>query len=199
MTMLKKAFEKAVNEADVTYAEKKTAKEKAQKYFDEVYTPAKDEVDKLTPVLTDKATKEEVKAAKEKLAKAEEKLAKVKDSEAKDALLATVKAYKEGIKTAEDALALEEKQTAYNNYADAVFAKLEGLKVKSSDSKTELEANAKAAVAEAIKGLEAPADAKVVVGDVDATAKTVKVKVVSDNVKIDQTKGAEQAISYNAK
>ena len=195
----KKAFEKAVNEADVTYAEKKTAKEKAQKYFDEVYTPAKDEVDKLTPVLTDKATKEEVKAAKEKLAKAEEKLAKVKDSEAKDALLATVKAYKEGIKTAEDALALEEKQTAYNNYADAVFAKLEGLKVKSSDSKTELEANAKAAVAEAIKGLEAPADAKVVVGDVDATAKTVKVKVVSDNVKIDQTKGAEQAISYNAK
>ena len=195
----KKAFEKAVNEADVTYAEKKTAKEKAQKYFDEVYTPAKDEVDKLTPVLTDKATKEEVKAAKEKLANAEEKLAKVKDSEAKDALLATVKAYKEGIKTAEDALALEEKQTAYNNYADAVFAKLEGLKVKSSDSKTELEANAKAAVAEAIKGLEAPADAKVVVGDVDATAKTVKVKVVSDNVKIDQTKGAEQAISYNAK
>lgn len=195
----KEAFEKAVNEADVTYAEKKTTKETAQKYVDEVYTPAKDEVDKLTPVLTDKATKEEVKAAKEKLAKAEEKLAKVKDSEAKDALLATVKAYKEGIKTAEDALALEEKQTAYNNYADAVFAKLEGLKVKSSDSKTELEANAKAAVAEAIKGLEAPADAKVVVGDVDATAKTVKVKVVSDNVKIDQTKGAEQAISYNAK
>ncbi|MDU5595163.1 S-layer homology domain-containing protein [Peptoniphilus rhinitidis] len=195
----KEAFEKAVNDADATYAEKKAAKEKAQKYFDEVYTPAKDEVDKLTPVLTDKATKEEVKAAKEKLAKAEEKLAKVKDSEAKDALLATVKAYKEGIKTAEDALALEEKQTAYNNYADAVFAKLEGLKVKSSDSKTEFEANVKAAVAEAIKGLEAPADAKVVVGDVDATAKTVKVKVVSDNVKIDQTKGAEQEITLTVK
>lgn len=195
----KEAFEKAVNEADVTYAEKKTTKETAQKYVDEVYTPAKDEVAKLTPILTDAATKEDVKAAKEKLAKAEEKLAKVKDSEAKDALLASVKTYKEGIKTAEDALALKEKQEAYDKYAEAVFAKLAGLEVKSSDSKTELEANAKAAVAEAIKGLEAPADAKVVVGDVDASAKNVKVKVVSDNVKIDQTKGAEQAISYTAK
>ena len=193
-------FEDEVSKADATYAEKKAAKEAAQKYVDEVYTPAKDEVAKLTPVLTDASTKEDVKAAKEKLAKAEEKLAKVKDSEAKDALLVTVKAYKEGIKTAEDALALGEKQTAYDNYADAVFAKLAGLEVKSSDSKTEFEANVKAAVEAAIKDVEGkPADAKVVVGDINTADKKVKVKVVSDNLKVDQTKGAEQEITFTVK
>ena len=193
-------FEDEVSKADATYAEKKAAKEAAQKYVDEVYTPAKDEVAKLTPVLTDASTKEDVKAAKEKLAKAEEKLAKVKDSEAKDALLVTVKAYKEGIKTAEDALALGEKQTAYDNYADAVFAKLAGLEVKSSDSKTEFEANVKAAVEAAIKDVEGkPADAKVVVGDINTADKKVKVKVVSDNLKINQAKGAEQEITFAVK
>lgn len=196
----KETFEKEVSEADATYAEKKAAKEAAEKYVKEVYTPAKDEVAKLTPVLTDASTKEDVKAAKEKLAKAEEKLAKVKDSEAKDALLATVKAYKDGIKKAEDALALKAKQEAYDKYADAVFAKLAGLEVKSSDSETEYKANVKAAVEAAIKDVEGkPADAKVVIGDVDTTNSKVKVKVVSDNLKINQAKGAEQEISFTAK
>ena len=196
----KETFEKEVSEADATYAEKKAAKEAAEKYVKEVYTPAKDEVAKLTPVLTDASTKEDVKAAKEKLAKAEEKLAKVKDSEAKDALLATVKAYKDGIKKAEDALALKAKQEAYDKYADAVFAKLAGLEVKSSDSETEYKANVKAAVEAAIKDVEGkPADAKVVIGEIDITAKTVKVKVVSDNLKIDQTHGAEQTITFTVK
>lgn len=196
----KETFEKEVSEADATYAEKKAAKESAEKYVKEVYTPAKDEVAKLTPVLTDASTKEDVKAAKEKLAKAEEKLAKVKDSEAKDALLATVKAYKDGIKKAEDALALKAKQEAYDKYADAVFAKLAGLEVKSSDSETEYKANVKAAVEAAIKDVEGkPADAKVVIGEIDTTAKTVKVKVVSDNLKINQTKGAEQTITFTVK
>lgn len=196
----KKAFEEEVSKADATYAEKKAAKEAAEKYVKEVYTPAKEEVEALGDALTDQATKEDVKAAKEKLAKAEEKLAKVKDSEAKDALLKTVKAYKDGIKTAEDALALKEKQDAFNKYAKAVFAKLEDLKVKSSDSETELKANVKAAVEAAIKDVEGkPADAKVVVGDIDASGKTVKVKVVSDNLKIDQKEGNEKEISFTAK
>ena len=193
-------FEKEVSEADATYDEKKAAKEAAQKYVDEVYTPAKDEVAKLTPVLTDASTKDDVKAAKEKLAKAEGKLAKVKDSEAKDDLLKTVKAYKDGIKKAEDALALKAKQEAYDKYADAVVAKVTNLEVKSSDSETELKANVKAAVEAAIKDVEGkPADAKVVIGEIDTTNKTVKVKVVSDNLKIDQTHGAEQTYTFSVK
>ena len=196
----KETFEKEVSEADATYAEKKAAKEAAEKYVKEVYTPAKEEVEALGDALTDQATKEEVKAAKEKLAKAEEKLAKVKDSEAKDALLKTVKAYKDGIKKAEDALALKEKQDAFDKYAKAVFAKLDGLEVKSSDSKTGLEANVKAAVEAAIKDVEGkPADAKVVIGDIDTTNNKVKVKVVSDNLKIDQKEGNEKEISFTAK
>ena len=196
----KKAFEEEVSKADATYAEKKAAKEAAEKYVKEVYTPAKEEVEALGDVLTDKATKEDVKAAKEKLAKAEEKLAKVKDSEAKDDLLKTVKAYKDGIKKAEDALALKAKQEAYDKYADAVVAKVTNLEVKSSDSETELKANVKAAVEAAIKDVEGkPADAKVVIGEIDTTNKTVKVKVVSDNLKIDQTHGAEQTYTFSVK
>ena len=196
----KETFEKEVSEADATYAEKKAAKEAAEKYVKEVYTPAKEEVEALGDALTDQATKEEVKAAKEKLAKAEEKLAKVKDSEAKDALLKTVKAYKDGIKKAEDALALKAKQEAYDKYADAVVAKVTNLEVKSSDSETELKANVKAAVEAAIKDVEGkPADAKVVIGEIDTTNKTVKVKVVSDNLKIDQTHGAEQTYTFTVK
>ena len=170
-------FEKEVSEADATYAEKKAAKEAAQKYVDEVYTPAKDEVAKLTPVLTDASTKDDVKAAKEKLAKAEGKLAKVKDSEAKDALLVTVKAYKDGIKTAEKALAKAEKQEAYDKYVADVKAALKNVKFEDADNADVKVDNIKKAVKADLDKVTAPAGASYEIKEAKATGEvTVKVK-----------------------
>ncbi|MBS6720366.1 MAG: S-layer homology domain-containing protein [Peptoniphilus harei] len=169
-------FENEVKAADATYAEKKAAKEAAQKYVDEVYTPAKDEVAKLTPVLTDASSKDDVKAAKEKLAKAEEKLAKVKDSEAKDDLLATVKTYKEGIKKAEDKLAADERQEAYNDYYTAIKTKLATVEYKDSTVIADKEANIKAAVKAALDTVEGKGTYEIASVDVAKGEVTVKVK-----------------------
>ncbi|MDU1663857.1 MAG: S-layer homology domain-containing protein [Peptoniphilus harei] len=172
----KHTFESEVAAADATYAEKKAAKEEAQKYVDEVYTPAKNEVTKLTPVLTDASSKEDVKAAKEKLAKAEEKLAKVKDSEAKDDLLATVKAYKDGIKKAEDKLAADERQKAYNEYYTAIQTKLATVEYKDSSVIADKEANIKAAVKAALDTVEGKGTYEIASVDVSTGEVTVKVK-----------------------
>lgn len=193
------AAKKAIDEVeDATYNERKAAKEELQKYADEKVAPAQ----KATKDFDSKTvtTEAEVKAAKEEAAKAQKLVDALKDSKGKDALQARIDRLNKKIKAAEENLAADEKQKAYDNYADAVFAKLAGLEVKSSDSKTEFEANVKAAVEAAIKDVEGkPADAKVVIGDIDTTNKTVKVKVVSDNLKIDQTKGAEQTITFTVK
>ena len=193
------AAKKAIDEVeDATYNERKAAKEELQKYADEKVAPAQ----KATKDFDSKTvtTEAEVKAAKEEAAKAQKLVDALKDSKGKDALQARIDRLNKKIEAAEKELAKEEKQKAYNNYADAVFAKLEDLEVKSSDSKTEFEANVKAAVEAAIKDVEGkPADAKVVIGDIDTTNKTVKVKVVSDDLKIDQTKGAEQTITFTVK
>ena len=173
----KKTFEEEVSKADATYAEKKAAKEAAEKYVKEVYTPAKEEVEALGDALTDQATKEDVKAAKEKLAKAEEKLAKVKDSEAKDALLATVKAYKDGIKTAEKALAKAEKQEAYDKYVADVKAALKNVKFENADNADVKVDNIKKAVKADLDKVTAPAGASYEIKEAKATGEvTVKVK-----------------------
>ena len=173
----KKAFEEEVSKADATYAEKKAAKEAAEKYVKEVYTPAKEEVEALGDALTDKADKEAVKAAKEKLAKAEEKLAKVKDSEAKDDLLKTVKAYKDGIKTAEKALAKAEKQEAYDKYVADVKAALKNVKFENADNADVKVDNIKKAVKADLDKVTAPAGASYEIKEAKATGEvTVKVK-----------------------
>ncbi|MDU3457694.1 MAG: S-layer homology domain-containing protein [Peptoniphilus harei] len=183
----KTIFEQEVKEADATYAEKKAAKEAAQKYVDEVYTPAKDEVAKLTPVLTNASTKDDVKAAKEKLAKAEEKLAKVKDSEAKDALIATVKTYKEGIKTAEDALALKEKQDAFDKYAKDIKAAAQKVKVDQITNKDQEAKNVNAALKAELDKITAPAGASYEIVKVDTTAHTFDLKVTTTEADVDVT------------
>lgn len=164
---------------DASYTEKKVAKEAAKKYFDEVYTPAKDEVAKLTPVLTAASSEADVTAAKEKLAKAEALLAKVKDSEAKDALLVTVKAYKAGIKVAEDALAKQAKQKAFNDYVAEVVTALGKVKVTVDDNKVVEEAAVKAAVKTELDKVTRPEGASYEITKVDTTAHTVKVDVKS--------------------
>lgn len=185
---------------DASYNEKKAAKDEIKKYRDEKVVPAQ----KATPVefKTKSVDSNEaaIKAAKEEAAKAQKLVDALKDSKGKDDLQARIDAYNKTIKAAEDKLAVAEKQTAYDNYAKAVFAKLANLEVKSSDSKTELEANVKAAVEAAIKDVEGkPADAKVVIGDINTADKKVKVKVVSDNLKIDQKEGAEKEITFAVK
>ena len=200
--LLSTDFDKANDDIDAvkdaSYNEKKAAKAEIKKYRDEKVSPAQ----KATKDFDSKTvtTEAEVKAAKEEAAKAQKLVDALKDSKGKDALQARIDRLNKKIKAAEDKLAADEKQKAYDNYAEAVFAKLADLKVKSSDSETELKANVKAAVEAAIKDVEGkPADAKVVVGDIDAAGKTVKVKVVSDNLKIDQTKGTEQTITFTVK
>lgn len=193
-------YDEAFEKVDATYAEKKAAKEELDKYKKEKITPAVEATDALAAQNAVSADKEAIAKAKKEAADAQKLVDALVDSKVKDKLQKSIKEFNDKIETAEKALAKAEKQEAFNKYAKAVFAKLEDLKVKSSDSETELKANVKAAVEAAIKDVEGkPADAKVVVGDIDASGKTVKVKVVSDNLKIDQKEGNEKEISFTAK
>ena len=172
-------FNQEVAAADATYAEKKAAKEAAEKYVKDVYTPAETKVNALGTPLTEQATKENVTEAKAKLAEAEALLAKVKDSEAKDTLLATVKAYKKGIETAEKALAKAEKQAAFDKYVTDVTTALGKVKVTVDANKSVEEAAVKAAVKAELDKITAPEGASYVITKVDTAAHTVKVDVKS--------------------
>lgn len=164
---------------DASYTEKKAAKEAAKKYFDEVYTPAKNKVDALGQALAAGANKEAVAEAKAKLAEAEAKLAKVKESEAKDALLAKVKTYKDGIKAAEDALAKKAKQDAFDDYVAKITAALGKVKVTVDDNKVVEEGAVKAAVKTELDKVTRPEGASYEITKVDTAAHTVKVDVKS--------------------
>ncbi|MDU5466868.1 MAG: S-layer homology domain-containing protein [Peptoniphilus harei] len=193
-------YDEAFEKVDATYAEKKAAKEELDKYKKEKITPAVEATDALAAQNAVSADKEAIAKAKKEAADAQKLVDALVDSKVKDKLQKSIKEFNDKIETAEKDLAKDEKQKAFDKYAKAVFAKLADLKVKSSDSETELKANVKAAVEAAIKDVEGkPADAKVVVGDIDATGKTVKVKVVSDNLKIDQKEGNEKEIGFTAK
>lgn len=181
---------------DASYTEKKAAKEAAKKYFDEVYTPAKDEVAKLTPVLTAASSEADVTAAKEKLAKAEALLAKVKDSEAKDALLTNVNAYKAGIKAAEEKLAKKAKQDAFDDYVAKVHNAAKALKVDQIENKDQEAKNVKAALKAVLDTKKAPAGASYEVVKVDTGTHTFDLKVTSTDADVNVAGGTLTGEDY---